>query len=65
VKLIAIHRLLTGKYVSRGYVMDRDTGKVVWACEHEHKSRLRMGGKNSNYYAQRCAEKQLRRMGER
>lgn len=54
-KLVAIHRVFTGKPVSRGYVMDRDTGKVVWACPHRHRYQHAIN-------AQMCAEKHLRKM---
>lgn len=55
-------RLFTGKPVVRAYVRDRVTGAVVVACEHEHRSRWRDGVYfNAGFYAERCAEKLLRR----
>ena len=54
-RLYATHRVFTGRPVSRGYVMDRLTGQVVWACPHRHRYRHARR-------AQECAEKQLRRM---
>jgi hypothetical protein len=61
--LFASCRIFTGKAdCARAYIRDRQTGKVVWACNHLHRSRLRTGGKNSECYAMRCAEKALRRV---
>jgi hypothetical protein len=47
----------------RAYVRDTQTGKVVIACDHEHRSRLRAaGGKNGEFYAMKCARRMLRRL---
>ena len=56
-KLYATHRVFTGNPVSRGYVYDRDTGKVVWACPHRHRY-------GHTKQAQLCAEKQLKRLAK-
>lgn len=60
--LYATCRLFTGYPVARGYVKDRKTAKVVWACPHRHRSRLRTGGENAVAYAQRCADAHLKKM---
>lgn len=33
-RYVAIHRVFTGKYASRGYILDRHTGRVVLSCPH-------------------------------
>lgn len=43
-------RVFTGKPVSRAYVMDRLTGKVVVGCPHRHRQ---------HQYALQCADKLL------
>jgi len=68
--LYATARIFTGTMEARGYIRDRSTGKVVWACDHMHKHRLfqkkqRADGplyKSAESYAMRCAEKKLKEM---
>lgn len=65
-RLFAACRQVTGDPMRfYAYVIDRETGCPVYACEHRHRSRLRYGGKNGEYYAMRCAERMLRRALER
>lgn len=54
-------RLFTGKHVVRAYLHEVGTNRVVWTCQHNHRSRLHLGGKNGAFYAMRCAEAELRR----
>ena len=44
-------RVFTGIPVSRGYVRDRQTGKIIMACSHKHRTEPA---------AMKCAEKLLR-----
>ena len=53
--LYATHRIFTGVPISRGYVMDRHSGRVIWACPHRHRY-------GHAVQAQRCAERELSRM---
>ena len=56
-------RIFTGKAnCARAYIINRTTGKVMWGCQHLHRSRIRKGGKNAAHYAIRCAEKALRKV---
>lgn len=62
-RLIATCRQFTGRaWRFRAYVLDRATGKIVAACDHKHRGRLRSGGKNGEFYAMRCAERLLAAM---
>ena len=69
--LVATHRQFTGDPVYRGYIRDTVTGTLVWGCPHRHKTIrtakwdgngrvVRQGG----VFAQRCAERELRRRGD-
>ena len=52
-------RIFTGACaVARGYLRERGSNEVVWGCPHRHRSRLRTGGKNAEFYARRCAERE-------
>ena len=59
--IVATHRIFTGRAVARGYLLDSITGKIIWSCPHFHKSLIHLGGKNAGTFAQRCAEKELRK----
>jgi len=67
-KLFAHCRQFTGAgYHYRGYVRDRESGTVVEACPHIHKSTRRSitrggNGPSGEQLAMRCAERMLRRM---
>lgn len=56
--LIATHRIFTGVPVSRGYLLDKTTGKIVWGCPHRHRY-------NNAKAAQQCAERELRKRSKR
>lgn len=52
-EIVAIHRIFTGVPVSRGYLLDRRTGRCIGGCPHRHRY-------NHARRAQECAEKALR-----
>lgn len=67
-RYVAWHRVWTGKAnVARAHVLDTQTGKIVASCPHEHRSRrfgwTADGRKRISCaaYAQRCADKLLKR----
>lgn len=61
--LVATCRQFTGAaWACRAYVRDTETGKIVAACPHLHRGKLRTGGKNAEFYAMRCARKMLAKL---
>lgn len=62
-------RLFTGYPIARGYIRDTESGTVVWACPHRHRSRRLPGygpdglrrRKSAVAYAQECADRALKR----
>ncbi len=65
--LVATCRQFTGTGGFRGYVRDTETGLVVRACTHVHRSRRGPGytanGRayiSGHVFAMRCAERMLR-----
>lgn len=62
-RYFATTRQVTGDPMRHyAYVMDRETGKPVRTCNHNHRSRLGCGGMNGEHYAMECAKKMLRKL---